>query len=59
VVVMTTSRSEDDLAQAYAAHVNCYIRKPVDFNKFVGVVTNIETFWFAVVSLPKNVENKE
>ena len=52
VVMLTTSQSEDDLAKAYAAHVNCYIRKPVDFEKFVQVVSSIEDFWFAVVSLP-------
>ena len=52
VVILTTSQSEDDLARAYASHVNCYIRKPVDFDKFMKVVSSIEDFWFAVVSLP-------
>ena len=52
VVVLTTSQSEDDVALAYAAHVNCYIRKPVDFDKFVTVVKSIEAFWFTVVALP-------
>ena len=53
VVMLTTSQSEDDIARAYAAHVNCYIRKPVDFAKFTTVVNRIEDFWFTVVSLPK------
>ena len=52
VVVLTTSKSEDDLARAYASNVNCYIRKPVDFDKFMTVVSGIEEFWFSVVSLP-------
>ena len=53
VVMLTTSQAEDDLARAYAAHVNCYIRKPVDFERFAEVVRNIEDFWFTVVTLPK------
>jgi len=52
VVVLTTSQAEDDLARAYGAHVNCYIRKPVDFARFVEVVRSIEHFWFTVVTLP-------
>ncbi len=52
VVVLTTSQAEDDLARAYGAHVNCYIRKPVDFARFVVVVRSIEHFWFTVVTLP-------
>ena len=52
VVVLTTSQAEDDVAHAYGAHVNCYIRKPVDFARFVEVVRSIEHFWFTVVALP-------
>jgi chemotaxis family two-component system response regulator Rcp1 len=53
VVMLTTSQAEDDVAKAYANHVNCYIRKPVDFENFVEVVRSIEQFWFTVVTLPK------
>jgi CheY-like chemotaxis protein len=52
VVVMTTSRAEQDVAQAYKHHANCYITKPVDFDKFLDVVRSIETFWLMVVTLP-------
>ncbi|MDB5390583.1 MAG: hypothetical protein JWM11_6229, partial [Planctomycetaceae bacterium] len=52
VVVLTTSRSEVDVLKAYGLHANCYIVKPVDFEKFAEVVNSIETFWFAVVTLP-------
>jgi len=54
VVMLSTSKAEDDLARAYAAHVNCYIRKPVDFERFEEVVRSIEDFWFNVVTLPKS-----
>jgi len=52
VVVLTTSQAEDDVARAYGAHVNCYIRKPVDFTRFVEIIHSIEHFWFTVVALP-------
>lgn len=52
VVVLTTSKSEVDVLKAYGLHANCYIVKPVDFEKFAGVVKNIENFWFSVVTLP-------
>jgi len=53
VVVMTTSRAEQDVFQAYQHHANCYITKPVDFEKFLSVVRSIETFWLMVVTLPQ------
>ncbi|HEV3386366.1 MAG TPA: response regulator [Gemmata sp.] len=52
VVVLTTSKSEADVLKAYGLHANCYIVKPVDFEKFAEVVKNIENFWFSVVTLP-------
>ena len=53
VVVLTTSEAESDVLAAYGSHANCYIVKPVDFQKFSQVVRSIEGFWFAVVTLPK------
>jgi two-component system, chemotaxis family, response regulator Rcp1 len=52
VVVLTTSKSEADVLKAYGLHANCYIVKPVDFEKFAEVVKNIENFWFSIVTLP-------
>jgi two-component system response regulator len=52
VVVMTSSQAEEDIARAYDQHANCYVRKPIDFSQFHGVVKSIETFWFATVELP-------
>jgi two-component system response regulator len=52
VVVLTTSRAEEDIARAYGEHANCYIAKPVDFNQFADVVRTIENFWFTVVVFP-------
>lgn len=52
VVVLSTSKSEIDILKAYGLYANCYIVKPVDFEKFAEVVRSIENFWFTVVTLP-------
>jgi two-component system, chemotaxis family, response regulator Rcp1 len=52
VVVLTTSRAEQDIARAYQLSANCYITKPVDFEQFLQVVRSIESFWLFVVTLP-------
>jgi two-component system, chemotaxis family, response regulator Rcp1 len=52
VVVLTSSDAESDILKSYSLHANCYITKPVEFDKFVKVVRTIREFWFAVVSLP-------
>ena len=51
VVVLTTSRSKDDVATAYGLHANCYVVKPADYDQFSEVVQKIEDFWFVVVTL--------
>lgn len=52
VVVLTTSKAEEDVLRAYNLCANCYITKPVDFDQFVKIVHSIESFWFTVVKLP-------
>ncbi|MCL5099056.1 MAG: response regulator [Candidatus Omnitrophica bacterium] len=53
VVVLTTSKAEQDVLRAYELHANCYITKPVDFRQFMSVVKAIEDFWLTVVTLPQ------
>jgi chemotaxis family two-component system response regulator Rcp1 len=52
VVVLTTSKAEEDVIKAYGLHANCYVIKPVDFDVFAEVVRSIQQFWFTVVTLP-------
>jgi CheY-like chemotaxis protein len=52
VVIMTTSREEEDILNMYNLHANCYITKPIDFMQFIRVVRSIEDFWFTIVRLP-------
>jgi len=51
VVVLTTSRAEEDVLESYNRHANAYITKPVDFDQFIKVIKSIENFWLEVVNL--------
>jgi len=51
VIILTTSKSAEDIDQAYGLHANCYISKPVDFEAFTQVVQAIQDFWFSVATL--------
>ena len=52
VVVLTTSRSEEDVMQAYDMHANAYVTKPVNLEQFMRIVGLIDEFWLKVVTLP-------
>ncbi len=52
VVVLTTSQADEDILRSYQLHANAYVTKPVDFNRFVNVVKQIDEFFVSVVKLP-------
>jgi chemotaxis family two-component system response regulator Rcp1 len=52
VMILSTSRSEADIAFSYDNHANCYIQKPMEFDSYFDVVRSIERFWCGVASLP-------
>ena len=52
VVVLTTSEAEEDVLRSYALHANAYVTKPVDFERFIDVVRQIDDFFVSVVRLP-------
>ena len=54
VVILTTSKAEEDILKTYNLHANCYITKPVDLDQFVNVVRSLEDFWLAIVKLPNH-----
>ena len=54
VVILTTSKAEEDIIKSYDLHANSYITKPVDFDRFIRVIKSIEDFWLEVVCLPPN-----
>jgi two-component system response regulator len=52
VVVLTTSRRQEDVEQMYASGANTYIEKPQDFNRFVQVLQTIHRYWLDTALLP-------
>jgi len=52
VVVLTTSKAEEDVVKSYNLNANCFITKPIDLKQFLDVVKTIEQFWLTIVSLP-------
>lgn len=52
VLVITTSKSDEDVLKSYDLHANCYITKPVRLNQFLEMMQCIEQFWFSLVTLP-------
>jgi CheY-like chemotaxis protein len=52
VVILTTSDAEEDIVRSYELHANAYVTKPVDFDRFLNVVRQIDDFFVTVVRLP-------
>jgi CheY-like chemotaxis protein len=53
VVVLTTSQAEEDILRSYNLHANAYVAKPVDFERFIDVIRQIDDFFVTVVKLPR------
>jgi CheY-like chemotaxis protein len=52
VVILTTSQAEEDILRSYSLHANAYVSKPVDFERFMDVIRQIDSFFVSVVKLP-------
>lgn len=52
VVILTSSKAEEDIIKAYDLHANCYVTKPVGLEQFIQVLRTIEDFWLSIVKLP-------
>ncbi len=53
VVILTTSQADEDILRSYALHANAYVSKPVDFERFMEVIQQIDNFFITVVELPR------
>ena len=52
IVVLTTSKSEEDIFKTYDLGVNSFISKPVTFDQLVDVMRTLNKYWFEIVALP-------
>ena len=52
VVVVTSSKAEEDVVRTYDLHANCFVTKPVGLEEFMHVVRSVEEFWLGIVRLP-------
>jgi CheY-like chemotaxis protein len=52
VVILTTSRAEEDIARSYSLHANAFVTKPVDFEQFIEAIRQIDNFFLTLVCLP-------
>jgi CheY-like chemotaxis protein len=52
VIVLTTSRADQDILKSYDLQANCYITKPLDLDQYWKAMQSVERFWFQVVKLP-------
>jgi CheY-like chemotaxis protein len=53
VVILTTSRAEEDIIRSYSLHANAFITKPVDFEHFIEAIRQIDNFFLTLVCLPR------
>ena len=53
VVILTTSRAEEDIFRSYDLGANSFISKPVTFQGLVAVMRNLGSYWLEIVELPK------
>jgi two-component system, response regulator len=52
VVVLSSSREEQDLARCYALGANSYVQKPIDFNEFLAAIQQVGLYWLVVNHSP-------
>jgi chemotaxis family two-component system response regulator Rcp1 len=52
VIILTSSRADEDVQKCYELHANCYITKSIEWNKFMAAIKSIDEFWLNLVKLP-------
>lgn len=55
-IILTTSDAEADILRSYELRANCYLTKPVEFDRFERVVKSINEFWLTTATLPNQTQ---
>lgn len=58
VIVLSTSRSQEDIRRSYDLQAACYIRKPESFDEFQRICSNIQKFWMKRATLPGPIDSE-
>jgi CheY-like chemotaxis protein len=53
VIILSTSKSENDIHKTYELKANCYISKPVELGSFFNIISELNNFWLKTVKLPE------
>jgi len=56
VIMLTTSSAKADILTSYQLYANCYITKPVEVDSFLNIISNIESFWISIATLPSKTD---
>jgi len=59
VVILTTSKAEEDIVRTYNLGVNSFITKPIAFDELVKIMTGLGNYWFEIVALPENLNGDD
>jgi len=59
VIVLTTSKRDEDVFRSYSFHANSYIEKPVEFERFVAVLKSFHMYWNQTATLPRPAEQPD
>ena len=54
VVILTSSKEQEDLIQGYSLGANSYVRKPIDFNQFIAAIQQLGLYWLVLNEFPQD-----
>lgn len=52
IIILTTTKSEEEVVKTYVAGANCFITKPANFEELIGVIGSLGKFWLDTASIP-------
>ena len=56
MIVLSSSKADEDILKSYGLHANSYITKPIDLHQSIQVIKTVKEFWFTIAKLPPHKE---